>query len=335
MHSGPYGDFYQSEKIEIYFKFSETSLVAEWPPETREFPDMSIKISTLQTFVAVAECGKLTDAAKRLHRTPSAVSMALKSLEDDLSRPLFEADRKWRLTPLGRYVLEQAREALEHFNHAVRAMERYARNEAGSLTIACVPTVSTRILPRMFRPFLTKWPGIEFDVRDMDSLSVRRELERGRVELGIATPIDLPPEFESVLLTKDPFGVVCSKRHPLNGADSALNWRDLEPYAFIANPICALIQDAEFQTILSRSTLTVRNTTSILSLVAADLGITVLPLLAVGDDGPEVNFLPLAGGEPFRELHLMKRANTTPTPVADVFIEALLQAIDELAPRGP
>jgi DNA-binding transcriptional LysR family regulator len=229
-------------------------------------------------------------------------------------------------------VLEQARDALEHFDHAVRAMERNARNQAGSLTIACVPTVSTRILPRVFRPFLEKWPGIEIDVRDMDSLSVRRELERGRVELGIATPIDLRPEFESVPLTKDPFGVVCSNQHPLNRVDAPLTWRDIEPYSFIANPICGLIQDSEFRAILSRSTLTVRNTTSILSLVAADLGITVLPSLAVGGDGPEVAFLPLENGGPFRELHLMKRANTTPTPAAEAFIEQLMKGIDDQPP---
>jgi len=290
---------------------------------------MAIKISTLQTFVTVAECGKLTAAAERLHRTPSAVSMALKSLEEHLSRPLFEADRKSRLTPLGRYVLEQAREELEHFEHAVRAMERYARNEVGSLTIACVPTVSTRILPRVFKPFLAHWPGIEIDVRDMDSLSVRRELERGRVELGIATPLGLRPEFESVLLAKDPFGVVCSNQHPLNRGNSPLSWRDIARYPFIANPICGLIQDAEFRTIFSQSTLTVRNTTSILSLVAANVGVTVLPRLAVSGDGAKVNFHPLAYDGPFRELHLMKRANATPTPVAEAFIDALMKGIDE------
>ncbi len=290
---------------------------------------MPIKISTLQTFVAVAECGKLTDAAKRLHRTPSAVSMTLKSLETHLGRPLFEADRKSRLTPLGRYVLEQARDELEHFDHAVRIMEGYARNEAGNLTIACVPTVSTRILPRVFKPFLTRWPGIEIDVRDMDSLSVRRELERGRVELGIASPLSLRPEFESVLLTRDPFGVICSDEHPLNRSNAPLDWRDIESYPFIANPICGLIQDSEFRKILARSTLTVRNTTSILSLVAANVGITVLPRLAVGDDGPKVNFRPLVYDKLFRELHLMKRANATPTPVAEAFIEDLLMAVDE------
>jgi DNA-binding transcriptional LysR family regulator len=289
---------------------------------------MPIKISTLQTFVAVAECGKLTSAAKRLHRTPSAVSMTLKSLEDHLGRPLFEPDRKSRLTPLGRYVLEHARGELERFDHAVRIMEGYARNEVGSLTIACVPTVSTRILPRVFESFLTRWPGVEIDVRDMDSLSVRRELERGRAELGIASPLGLRPEFESILLTRDPFGVICSDGHPLSRGNAPLRWSEIAAHPFIANPICGLIQDTQFRRILSRSTLTVRNTTSILSLVAANVGITVLPRLAVSDDGPKVIFQPLAYNGLFRELHLMKRANTTPTPVAEAFIAELLKAID-------
>ncbi|MDX1512129.1 MAG: LysR family transcriptional regulator [Gammaproteobacteria bacterium] len=290
---------------------------------------MSIKISTLQTFVTVAECGRLAEAAKRLHRTPSAVSMALKSLETHLGRPLFEADRKSRLTPLGRYVLELAREELERFDHAVRAMERYARNETGSLTIACVPTASTRVLPRVIKRFLERWPGIEIDVRDMDSLSVRRELERGRVELGIATPIGLQPGFDSNLLTRDAFGVICSRRHPLNKIDSPLEWRHIEPYPFIANPICRLIEDPVFQNILAASILTVRNTTSIVSLVASDVGVTVLPRLAIDGGANQVRFLPLAKKGLFRELHIMRRANTTPTPVAQAFMEALLTSVDE------
>lgn len=290
---------------------------------------MSIKISTLQTFVAVAECGKLSDAAERLHRTPSAVSMALKSLETHLGRPLFEADRKSRLTPLGQYVLEQARQALEHFDHAARGMERYARNEVGSLTIACVPTVSTRILPRVFKRFLERSPGIEIDVRDMDSLSVRRELERGRVELGIATPLSIQSGFESIPLLRDAFGVICSRHHPLNRRKSPLNWGDIEPYPFIANPICELIQDTAFRNILSDSVLNVRNTTSILSLVAAGVGITVLPRLAMSGEGPKVSFHSLAYDGLFRELHLMKRANLTSTPVAEAFIDELMKEIDE------
>lgn len=92
-----------------------------------------------------------------------------------------------------------------------------------------------------------------------------------------------------------------------------------------------LIQDDEFCRILSRSKLTVRNTTSILSLVAANVGITVLPRLAVSGDGPKVSFHPLAYDGLFRELHLMKRANATPTPVAEAFIDALLKRIGENA----
>src|SRR6056297_1748961 len=59
-----------------------------------------IGITALRTFVHVAECGTIRDAAERLFRTPSAVSMTLTQLERDLGAPLFQSDRKNRLTAL-------------------------------------------------------------------------------------------------------------------------------------------------------------------------------------------------------------------------------------------
>ena len=58
----------------------------------------------LSCFAAVAESGNLADAGVRLGRTPSAISMTLKQMEDHLGARLFETDRKNRLTPLGEEV---------------------------------------------------------------------------------------------------------------------------------------------------------------------------------------------------------------------------------------
>jgi DNA-binding transcriptional LysR family regulator len=61
----------------------------------------------LRNFVAVAALGNLNDAADRLGRAPSAVSMSLKQLEEHLGAPLFASDRKNRLTALGRFTLAE------------------------------------------------------------------------------------------------------------------------------------------------------------------------------------------------------------------------------------
>lgn len=59
-----------------------------------ELTAMSIKITNLQFFVAVATSQSLTQAAQRVHRTPAAVSLSLKQLEEELGGALFEGERK-------------------------------------------------------------------------------------------------------------------------------------------------------------------------------------------------------------------------------------------------
>ena len=99
---------------------------------------MAIKIEMLRAFAIVAQTGNLAEAATRLGRTPSAVSMTLKSLEDHLGQRLFETDRKNRLTPLGDYVLEQAQAELRQFDGTLRAIEAYASSPKGLLRVAAV-----------------------------------------------------------------------------------------------------------------------------------------------------------------------------------------------------
>lgn len=284
---------------------------------------MSIKIQSLQTFVAVAECGNLADAAARLHRTPSAVSMTLKQLEAHFGRRLFEADRKAQLTPLGQFVLQQAREELEHFGETLRAMQRYANGEAGSLRVACVPSVATRLLPAVLRRFRERHAGVYVDVRDMDSESVGDNLRRGRIDLGIASPAASGEGFEHWPLLRDPFGVVCSAGHPLARRRRRLRWRDLAGHEFIANGTCRAIADAELQALMEGSSLLVRNTTSLVALVAANAGITVLPRLAVDERDGAVRFRALERPVPFRELVVLRRAGITPTPAMEAFEVAL------------
>lgn len=68
-----------------------------------------VELEMLRTFVALAEAGNISDAAKRLFRTASAISMTLKQLEQEVGGELFETDRKNRLTPLGAFMLETGR----------------------------------------------------------------------------------------------------------------------------------------------------------------------------------------------------------------------------------
>lgn len=277
----------------------------------------------LRCFVTVARSGNLADAANKLSRTPSAVSMMLKQLEDHLGAPLFESERKSKLTALGVFTLDEASRELEHFDRTISAIENYAYAKSGMIRIAVVPSVAEIMLPRIVRTFLQDHPEVHVDIRDMDSGAVLREIERERVDIGIATGPKMNSEIECQELFSDAFGIVCRADHPLAEAGHPLSWCDLAPWTFIANGICGQISDDALQRVMRTSKLMVRNTTSLLAMVRADVGITVLPRLVVDQRASGIKFLPVADPSARRRIDLMRRTLTRLSPATVKFQEAI------------
>ncbi len=294
---------------------------------------MAIKIDMLRCFAAVAESGNLADAADKLGRTPSAVSMMLKQFEEHLGAPLFESERKSRLTALGAFALDQARRELDHFQRTVTVIEHFSRAKAGYVRVAAVPSVAEAILPGVVRDFLGDHPGVQIDIQDMDSAAVLRELARERVDLGLASASGAGPDIARDELFTDDFGVVCRSDHPLAGAKRPIDWADLESRSFIGNGICRHIADERFQTILAGSRLMVRNTTSLLAMVRAGVGITVLPRLAVERSGDRLVFIALADAGATRRIDVLRRSHDMPTPAAQAFEKAVRRAAAGLTRR--
>ena len=286
---------------------------------------MPIKVAQLRTFATVAHCGNIKDAAAQLARTPSAVSMALKQLEEELGGSLFEADRKNALTPLGRYVLDSAEEELLRFDRAVAQMQAYAGNRIGRLELACVPTVAVHILPEVIREFLADRPEVQLEVWDMDSLSVRHAVERGEVDLGIASLNRTDGAVAYRPFFADDFGVVCAAGSPLTRLKRPLKWTDLGEETVIANGLSRAIADPAYRKLEEGSRLMVRNVTSILALVRRGVGVTLLPSLSVPRDDKRIRYLALAGSGIRRDVGVISRADSTLSPVAGAFCDVLMR----------
>ncbi len=281
---------------------------------------MAISIALLRTFATVADSGNIREAGERLGRTPSAVSMALKNLEDELGGVLFEADRKNALTPLGRYVYAAALDELAGFERTLASMRAFARNEIGRLMLAAVPSVASHILPTALRSFLAEHPAVEIDLSDMDSLSVQQAVENGTVDLGLGSQVGRETATEFEPLMHDAFGVVCHADDNLAALDRPVVWDDLHGRRMIANLLCGGIDDPAFQALLAESTLMVRNTTSIMALVRSGVGYTILPRITVPGEDRKLTFKPLAENRWHREVGIVLRRGRTPSPVAVAFI---------------
>lgn len=285
---------------------------------------MAIKIDMLRCFTMVATHGSLSEAADALGRTPSAVSMMLKQFEDHVGSALFETARKSRLTPIGELILIEARREVAHFENTVSVIEGLSRSELGYLRLAVTPSVATTLLPAVIFKFADKYPKVQIDLRDMDSATIARELDRERADIGIGTL----PEIDGMRRTElfsDAFGLVCRKDHPLAEDWDQLTWRTLGDQTIIANGLCQQITDPDFAPILARSRLMVPNTASLLGLVRQGVGVTVLPRLTVANVLDEFAFLPLADVTARRTVHMMSRPNNLLMPAAREFLKLITE----------
>ena len=283
---------------------------------------MVIKLEMLKCFAMVAQHGSLSEAADALGRTPSAVSMMLRQFEDHVGHPLFETARKSRLTSLGELIFEEARREVSHFENTVSVIEGIARSEKGYLRLAVTPSIATTILPPVIRAFTAKHPKVQVDLRDMDSATIARELTRQRADIGIGTL----PEIKGMTrqeLFRDRFGVVCRRDDPLAQDWDDLTWRNMGDHVLIANGLCDLITDPDFAPILAKSRLRVPNTTSLLSLVKAGVGITILPRMAVSDLQEDLVFLPLVDIKARRTVHMVSPRTHLLLPAARAFLSAV------------
>lgn len=276
---------------------------------------MTIKIDMLRCFSAVAEAGHLSDAAARLGRSPSAVSVMLKQLEEHLGAPLFESDRKSRLTPLGAEVFELARAQLAQFDEAVNAMERSARAPGGIVRIAAVPSAAGALFDEVLSYLQSHYPQVQIELRDADSRTVLEALVRGVVDIGVASGRPKLNQIHQEPLFQDKFGMVAHVDHPLMVRTAPLDLRDL------ANAPC-LHNDLARQHGIdpgTRSGATVHNTLSLIALLRTGKWVTVLPESVVRLAPGVLGFRPVAGLSQQREVSLfLNQRAPLPDVVADL-----------------
>ena len=286
----------------------------------------------LRCFHAVAKHGSLAEAAEVLGRTPSAISMMLRQFEDHIGAPLFESARKSRLTPLGAQIQAEASRELNHFERTVSSIEGLSRAEMGHVRLAVTPSVAQAFMPPILQAYINAHPKVRIEMRDTDSNTIRNELLADHADIGMGSLAPLQG-FDRHLIFTDRFGVVCRTDHPLAQNWSELNWSDLSGIDFIENGLCAHIQNPDFAPILSASRLMVPNTASILSLVRAGSGITILPELAVLPDFIDLEFLPLADKSARREVWMLTPQAPMLTPAAKALADDILNA-EISTPKG-
>jgi LysR family carnitine catabolism transcriptional activator len=284
-------------------------------------------LQTLRIFVAVVEGGGIRGAAERLSRTASAVSMSLKQLEQDVGAPLFEGERKTALTPLGRLVLAEGRDVLQHFERSRAAIYAMAGNERTRAEIACIPSVAVNFLPDIVRQLATLKPAVHLHARDMDSRSVRDAVSAGVVDVGVGSFSEQAPGLSFAPLYSDRLALLCRSDSPLASLQGPLCWRDLAGQPFLAHGGYGSIDDPEFFALEERAHVHLPNVMSLFALVKAGAGVTILPRLFEFQSDKAIRFLPLADPNARQVIGVISRSAHKHAPATLQFLKVLDEVV--------
>lgn len=155
----------------------------------------------LRSFVAIAETGNLTRAAETVFRTPSAISMQVKKLEESLqTKILFRTSREVSLTPNGEELLIYARRILALNHEAVLQFRKPALE--GVVRIGAPDDYGARLLPNVLRRFSVCYPAVRLDVVIDMSVGLVKRFRRGELDMTLCNcgnGIDVPAQSQVIL----------------------------------------------------------------------------------------------------------------------------------------
>lgn len=178
---------------------------------------IELPLRVLRYFVAAAEHGNVTEAARVLRVSQPSVSLAIGRIEATLGVELFvrQHARGVALTPAGTEVLLEARKLLSQANDFMLAVSGVGQALRGTLSLGCLHYLVPSFLPAIIRSFLDKHPGIDVDFREGDQDMLQAALANGEIEIALTYDLLLGRRFKVTPLLELPPYLLLPARHPL------------------------------------------------------------------------------------------------------------------------
>lgn len=279
-----------------------------------------MNLRDLVYLVALADHRHFGRAAEASFISQPTLSTQIRKLEDELGVELVErSPRQVMLTEVGKRVVERARVVLREAD-AIRDIARQTQDpESGSLRLGLFPTLGPYLLPHVVRRIRQRFPRLELLLVEEKTEEVLRRLREGELDAGLlAQPIH-DDHLHEEFLFEEPFVLAAPADHPLASkheavasdvlaGESVLLLEDGHCLRDQALEVCQLAGAAERGGFRATSLETLRQ------MVAAGIGITLLPILAVKPPvapSEDIALIPFRAPAPNRRIAMYWR-NTSP-----------------------
>jgi len=250
-----------------------------------------MELHQLRYFCAVAETGSFSRAAEQSHVSQPSLSQQIMKLEEELGARLFDRlGRSVRLTELGKTFLPRARAVLRELEAAKGDVVERKDFVGGPVTVGVIPTVGPYFLPRVLTSFSRKFPQVRFTVVEEITPVLLDRLRAGAVDVAIlALPIR-GHEFETTPLLTERLFAALPKNHRL-AKRTALSLKDLrsEPFLLLRDGHCfraTAVAACDRARLHPQVIFESGQFSSLLSLVGAGMGVSIVPEMAVERKSP-------------------------------------------------
>lgn len=282
-----------------------------------------MNLRDLRYLVALADHKHFGRAAEASFVSQPTLSTQIRKLEDELGVALVErAPRRVMLTPVGREIAERARRVLADVGQMTEIARRSQDPEAGTVRLGLFPTLAPYLLPHVLPRIRARFPRLELLLVEEKTDQVLARLRDGRLDAGLlALPLH-DDQLHAEPLFEEPFVLAVPEGHPLARREKPLDLHDLDDQHLLlleeghclrdqALDVCRAAGASERDGFRATSLETLRQ------MVAAGVGITLLPTLAVQPPvppSPDVRLLPFKGRAPSREIAMVWRRSSAMAP---------------------
>ena len=288
-----------------------------------------MELRHLRYFVVLAETCHFGQAAERLQMAQPPLSQQIRQLEAELGVELFaRTTRSVRLTPAGDAFFEDARRILRNVEEAARRARRFADGKAGTLRIGLTGTASYTQLPALARMLKEHLPDVVLDIHtEMLTPAIEMALAAGELDVGVLRPPASETSLTVRAIAREKFVVALPAGHRLTSSDivtvGELRAEDFIMYpagsrSVVNDAVIRACRQAGYHPHVAHES---AKTSTQLSLVAAGLGVAVLPESVRGIALTGVEYRTVSGTDDIELAVAWSRA--TESPLVDAFLATL------------
>lgn len=275
-----------------------------------------MNLRDLRYLVAVAEHRHFGRAAEACFVSQPTLSTQLKKLEEFLGVTLVERNnRQVMLTPVGVSIVAQAERVLRETNQLVGIAEAHRDPNGGDFRLGIIPTIAPYLLPKILQPIRKAYPDLRLQLTESQTSVLMSLLKAGQLDAAILALPLMDNHIQEVLLYREPFYMAVAKTHA-KAKRKTVELADLEGEDLLLLEDGHCLRDQALAVCNSNNA--VENTNfratsleTLRQMVAANVGITLMPELAMGGRAAGIKYIPFKGQAPSREVGLCWRTTST------------------------